>query len=119
MNESLGMIQSDDLQIRSEYSNCILRCVLTRSPLCCRLYERKKKMVERLQEQLTKLEVQATDKVMITFMCCCGLVIMSVNPHAESFADIFPRQNNNCSHYSFDMFSMVKTEMFCLFHANT
>ena len=42
-----------------------------RSPICCRLYERKKKMVERLQEQLTKLKVQATDKVMITFIHMC------------------------------------------------
>ena len=29
----------------------------------CRVYEKKKKAVERLEEQLTKLEVQATDKV--------------------------------------------------------
>ena len=28
-----------------------------------RVYEKKKKAVERLEEQLTKLEVQATDKV--------------------------------------------------------
>ena len=38
-------------------------CGNYRSFLCCRVYEKKKKAVERLEEQLTKLEVQATDKV--------------------------------------------------------
>ena len=31
----------------------------------CRMVDKKKKTVERLEEQLTKLEVQATDKVRI------------------------------------------------------
>ena len=43
----------------------------------CRVYEKKKKAVERLEEQLTKLEVQATDKV--------GLVI-SVEPRHKHSA---------------------------------
>ena len=30
--------------------------------ISCRLYEKKKKAYERMEEQLTKLEVQATDK---------------------------------------------------------
>ena len=41
---------------------------------CGRMYDKKKKLLTRLEEQLVKLEVQATDKVsvIIPFSTCFG-----------------------------------------------
>ena len=56
------------------YEIYILHCIQQRTNVFklkkkilfkCRMVDKKKKTVERLEEQLTKLEVQATDKVRI------------------------------------------------------
>ena len=42
------------------------------------MYEKKKKLLARLEEQLVRLEVQATDKVSQDSVCVCACMCMHV-----------------------------------------
>ena len=57
------------------YNDVCVMCVC----VCCRKLESKKRRLGQLEEQLQKLEVQATDKVCTYIHFCCLCISKLVN----------------------------------------